>query len=80
MAERYDYLIVVRKFKTRVATYQFAAKVSYIVKISGANSERINPGLREQWGVTQQEAEGKARAEADRWLEQQHHSISSAIV
>jgi hypothetical protein len=78
MADRYHYLVEVRELKSRLGKFRFAAKVTYIMKNPGENSERINPGFEEYWGVTDKEAEGKARAEADRWISKQQNSESSA--
>jgi hypothetical protein len=70
MSDTFDYLVEVEEI-TPLGENRFAAKVPYIVKNPGPNSKRIYPHFHEWWGKTREEAESKAKAEAEKWIAEQ---------
>jgi hypothetical protein len=73
MIDEYDYFVHVEKLNPPLGKNKFAAKVPYVVKNPGDNFERVYPQFHEWWGETSEEAESKAKAEADKWIAQQQN-------
>jgi len=74
MSIEFDYFVELKELNPTMGDNRFAAKVPYVVKNPGKNFERIYPPLHEWWGRTREEAESKARAEANTWIEKQKSS------
>ena len=75
MADEYDYFVNVQELGDPIGgVYKYVAKVPYIVENPGPNFKRVYPHLHEWWGKTEQEAEKKAKAEADGWIAKQQSS------
>lgn len=71
MKDRYEPLISVNEMRPFSSGEKYAAKVNYMIKNPGPNFEHVHDFFHEHWGKTYEEAEAKARAEADEWIKKQ---------
>jgi hypothetical protein len=72
MADKYDFEPEVYEIIPPIAgEYGWGAKVTYVVKVSEAGSQRIDIPHHEYWGKTWEEARKKAKEEAEAWIKMQ---------
>ena len=70
MSDRYDYEIRTEKLIPPIGgTMRYAANLLFMVRLKeGGGSVKVNPGLGEVWGTTEQEARDKMTKAVKEWI------------